>query len=123
MKVFRDRGVRRHRAALRGAVSTSATLCEVIAKEIGYPLEEVTPESRLAEELELDLFDLAELVEALESTFSARIPDSALHSFRSVADVERFLRAELRPAAPDHAKWTSERAISRRQTRVPLHPG
>ncbi len=99
MKVVRDRGVRRHRAALRGAVSMSAAVCEVIAKEIGYPREQVTPESRLGDELRLDFFDLAELVQALESTFSARIPDSALHSFRSVADIERFLRAELHPAA------------------------
>ncbi len=61
MQVCRDRGARRPWAALRGAVSTSAAVCEVIAKEIGDPLEEVTPESRLAEELGLDFFDLAEL--------------------------------------------------------------
>ncbi len=115
MKVFRDRGVRRHRAALRGAVSMSAAVCEVIAKEIGYPLEQVTPESRLGEQLGLDFFDLAELVEALESTFSAPIPDSALHSFRSVADIERFLRAELRPAA---AREPERSARDRRARRI-----
>ena len=76
-------------------VPASATLCEVIAKEIGYPPEEVTPESRLAEELGLDFFDLAELVEALEARFLARISDSALQSIRRVADIERFLRANF----------------------------
>ncbi len=125
MKVSGDRGVRRDRSGLRGfdgnvhdrgqldeeqadsrmlpvtrcinrlEVPASATLCEVIAKEIGYPPEEVTPESRLAEELGLDFFDLAELVEALEERFPARISDSAFQSIRTVADIERFLRANF----------------------------
>ena len=83
------------RCTNRLEVTTSATVCEVIAKEIGYPPEEVTPESRLAEELGLDFFDLAELVEALEARFPARISDSAFQSIRTVADIERFLRANF----------------------------
>ena len=35
------------------------TVYEVIAKEIGYPPDAVTPQSRLAEDLGLDLFDVA----------------------------------------------------------------
>ena len=94
MKLSRDRGVQRHRTDLRGTWA-SVAVYEVIAKEIGYPLEQVTPESRLAEELALDFFDLAELVEALEARFSAQIPDSALHAIRTVADIGLFLRANL----------------------------
>ena len=46
----------------------SAAVCEVLSKEIGYPREQVTHASLLRDELRLDFFDLAELVEALEST-------------------------------------------------------
>ena len=63
------------RACLGGAVAGSGALCEVIARETGHPLEQLTPESRIREELGLDFFDLAELVAALESTFSSPIPE------------------------------------------------
>ncbi len=71
------------------------TVCEAIAKEIGDPPDLVTPQSRLAEDLGLDLFDVAEMVAALEARFSVQIPDGALHSFRTVADIQRFLGANL----------------------------
>ncbi len=70
----------------------TATVGEAIAREIGHPLDHVLPRSRLAEELGLDLFDVAELVDALETKFRTHIPDEAWRSFRTVADIERFLR-------------------------------
>ncbi len=66
---------------------------EVIAKETGYPLELVTPESHLAEDLGLDFFDVAEIVAGLETRFSVRISDRVLDSVTTVADIERFLGA------------------------------
>ncbi len=74
----------------------AATVCEFIASEMGYSLEEVSSGGRLSEDLGLDFFDLMELAEALESRFSVRIPDVALRSVRTVGDIERLFRREER---------------------------
>ncbi len=76
----------------RASACRTATVREAIAREIGHPLDQVTPRSRLAEELGLGLFDVAELIDALETKFRTQIPDGVWRSFRTVADIERFLR-------------------------------
>jgi acyl carrier protein len=60
-----------------------------IARELGFPLEDVTPEARLREDLWLDFFDAAELIEALEATFAVSVSDETLASLRTVADIEK----------------------------------
>jgi acyl carrier protein len=73
----------------------TSEVCRAIATEIGFPSEEVTPDSRLAEDLWMDTFDMAELVETLEAAFAVSVSDGALASMRTVSDIERELAAGI----------------------------
>jgi acyl carrier protein len=67
--------------------------CRAVAIELGFPTDQVTLESRLAEDLWMDSFDTAELIEALEARFALSVSDEMIASLRTVADIEREIAA------------------------------
>lgn len=58
---------------------------------------EITPDTRLEEDLEADSLDLVELAMALEEELSLEIPDDELEGIRTVGDAVEFV-AERLPA-------------------------
>jgi acyl carrier protein len=66
-------------------------LCQLITSVVGIPAEQVRPSATLQEDLELDPFDLAELLEEVETVFRTTISEDALSSLRTVGDLERHL--------------------------------
>ncbi|MGI9591076.1 MAG: phosphopantetheine-binding protein [Myxococcota bacterium] len=65
---------------------------DLVARILGFPREEVKPTSALREDLGLDEYDLAELVEELESELGGKIPDAMMWSSRTVGDLGRSLK-------------------------------
>lgn len=75
-------------------------LRRLIAREVGFPTEEITSDARLREDLGLDDFDIIELIEALETAPSVTESDNAFSWAQTVADVEHLLAAsQARTAA------------------------
>jgi acyl carrier protein len=50
-------------------------LRRLIAREVGFPTEEIASDARLREDLGLDDFDIIELIEALETALFVRHVD------------------------------------------------
>ncbi len=69
-------------------------IVEILRQVSGKPIDP-SPEESLFESGLLDSFTLADVVTALESEFSIRVPDSDLNprKFDSVARIEQYLQS------------------------------
>ena len=63
----------------------------IIANELGIAKEEITLESRLAEDLGADSLDAVELIMALEDEFGVEVDDEAATKIKKVSDIVEFL--------------------------------
>lgn len=64
---------------------------EVIAKELGVPLEKITFESKLVEDLWMDSFSAIELFFILEDRLKIKIADDDIRNLISVGDVVDYI--------------------------------
>ncbi|HLY19796.1 MAG TPA: acyl carrier protein [Bryobacteraceae bacterium] len=75
-------------------MNKQAKITEIVEKLSGRPLT-LAPDESLFESGVLDSFALTDMVSALESEFSIRIPDSDLtpRKFDSVARIEAYIES------------------------------
>ena len=59
----------------------------IIANELGIAKEEITLESRLAEDLGADSLDAVELIMALEDEFGVEVNDDDAQGIKTVGDI------------------------------------
>ena len=59
---------------------------DIIATTLNLDPEEVTPDKSLAEDLDADSLDLAEIIMAIEDEFGVTIPDEILEKVVTVQD-------------------------------------
>jgi len=60
---------------------------EMIVAELPVKIEDITPESRLVEDLGADSIDAVQLVMEIESEFGVTIPDEELAALKTVGDL------------------------------------
>lgn len=60
---------------------------EILSKKLNIELKQITPESRLAEDLGMDSFGAVELMFEVEEAFGLAIPDSDIEHIRTVKDI------------------------------------
>lgn len=75
-------------------MDTQTKIVEIVRQVSGKPIDPA-PDESLFESGVLDSFTLADLVSALETEFSLKIPDSDLspRKFDSVARIETYLKS------------------------------
>ena len=59
----------------------------MLAEALNLPLEKVTPESKIVEDLGADSLDVVELLSRLEEEYGVMIPDEDVETLVTVADV------------------------------------
>ena len=64
---------------------------EIISRKFGVPLDTITSETRLIEDLKVDSFGAVELMFELEEAFGLSIPDSDIQRVRCVKDIALYL--------------------------------
>ena len=67
---------------------------EILSEVSGVPTAELTGETRLAGDLGMSSFDLADTVVSVEETYGVKIPDARFAELETVADIIRILREE-----------------------------
>ena len=67
------------------------TICEILSEQLEIPLDEITAESKLRDDLSADSLDLIDLAMTLEDEFRKEVPDEALEKMKTVGDVVAFL--------------------------------
>jgi acyl carrier protein len=65
---------------------------EIIAKQLGVNIAEVTPEASFVEDLGADSLDTVELVMAFEETFNIEIPDEDAEKITKVKDAIEYIK-------------------------------
>lgn len=65
---------------------------EVIAKQLGVNVAEVTEESSFVDDLGADSLDTVELVMAFEETFGIEIPDEDAEKIQKVKDAIAYIK-------------------------------
>ena len=65
---------------------------EIIAKQLGVNVAEVTPEASFVEDLGADSLDTVELVMAFEETFNIEIPDEDAEKITKVKDAIAYIK-------------------------------
>ena len=59
----------------------------MLAEALNLPLEKVTPDSKIVEDLGADSLDVVELLSRLEDEYGVMIPDEDVETLITVADV------------------------------------
>ena len=60
---------------------------EMLAEALNLPLNKVTPDAKIVEDLGADSLDVVELLSRLEDEFGVTIPDEDVENLKTVADV------------------------------------
>ena len=60
---------------------------EIIVEQLSVTADQVTPESKMIEDLGADSLDAVELVMAVEEEFGIEVPDDAAEKLISVGDI------------------------------------
>ena len=67
---------------------------EILAELSGVPISQIQDDTRLAGELGMSSFDLADAVVSVEEVYGVRIPDERFRELQTVADIARVIREE-----------------------------
>ena len=63
----------------------------MLAEALNLPLEKVTPDSKIVEDLGADSLDVVELLSTFEDEYGVMIPDEEVETLVTVADVAAVL--------------------------------
>lgn len=69
------------------------TIRDLMVDTLSCDLDSITPEARLAEDLDIDSLDAVELNMAIEESLSITIPDGELMNLKTVGDIVAYLEA------------------------------
>ncbi|GAB4388440.1 MAG: acyl carrier protein [Thermodesulfovibrionales bacterium] len=67
---------------------------EIIAKQLGVNISEVTPDASFVEDLGADSLDTVELVMAFEEEFKVQIPDEDAEKILKVKDAVDYIKSK-----------------------------
>jgi acyl carrier protein len=68
---------------------------EIISKQLGVDMSEVTPEASFVEDLGADSLDTVELVMAFEEAFNIEIPDEDAEKIAKVKDAVDYISKKM----------------------------
>ena len=64
---------------------------ELLANELRIPLEKITDDAAIIEDLGADSLDVVEMLMALEETFSITVPDEDVINLKTVRGVAEYV--------------------------------
>lgn len=70
-------------------------LKEILSRELGIPMENVTEESLLADDLGADSLDTAELAMVIQDEFNYDLNENDMKKIKSVRDLYEIVRAGM----------------------------
>ena len=66
-------------------------IIKLIADKLNKKIDQITPASRLVEDLGADSLDVVELIMAFEDEFGVSLPDEDIAKMKTVEDVVKFV--------------------------------
>ena len=68
---------------------------QLVAAQLGKPVEKITEESRLIEDLGADSLDIMEMLMVLEEEFNITIMDEEVEQMKTIAGVVKVVESKL----------------------------
>lgn len=68
----------------------------MLAEALNLPVEKVTPDAKIVDDLGADSLDVVELLSQLEEEYGIIIPDDQAESLATVADVANVIEALMK---------------------------
>jgi Acyl carrier protein len=72
---------------------TKQTVIDMIAKQLKVPVENVTEDARLVEDLKADSANIMVMIMDLEDQFGMMVEDDAIMNLKTVGDVVSYIEA------------------------------
>lgn len=66
---------------------------EILAAQLDADTEDMTMETRIAEDLNADSLDVVEMLMSVEDEFSVQIPDEDIESLKTIGDVVDYIQS------------------------------
>jgi acyl carrier protein len=79
-----------------GLANIEEKVKNIIAEQLGVPVEKVVPEAKFIEDLGADSLDTVELVMALEEAFNIQIPDEESEKLATVGLALDYIKAHVK---------------------------
>ena len=67
---------------------------ECSVQQLNIPVDNITADSKLVDDLKADSLDIVELVTSLEEEYNIEISDEDIKNIRTVGDVVRFIESK-----------------------------
>jgi acyl carrier protein len=79
-----------------GLTNIEEKVKNIIAEQLGVPVEKVVPEAKFIEDLGADSLDTVELVMALEEAFNIQIPDEESEKLATVGLALDYIKTHVK---------------------------
>ena len=66
---------------------------EILADQLDANADEMTMETKIAEELGADSLDVVELLMSIEDEFEVEIPDEEIENLKTIGDVVEYIQS------------------------------
>ncbi len=67
------------------------TVKDLISKQLGKPIEEITEEKEIVKDLGADSLDVVEMLMGLESEFDITVPEEDAVNIKTVGDIVKLI--------------------------------
>ena len=68
---------------------------EILAEQLDADPEEMTMDTKIAEDLEADSLDVVELIMSIEEEFEVEIPDEEIENLKTIGDVVEYIQNNM----------------------------
>ena len=66
-------------------------ICAMLSKQMDVPMDQITMDTRLVEDLKADSLDVVELNMDIEQEYGIQVPEEELPNVHTVGDILKFL--------------------------------
>ena len=66
-------------------------ICAMLSKQMDVPMDQITMETRLVEDLKADSLDVVELIMDIEQEYGIQVPEEELPNVHTVGDILKFI--------------------------------
>ena len=68
---------------------------KILAEQLDVDVEEMTADTKIAEDLGADSLDVVELLMAIEDEFEVEVPDEEIENIKTVGDVAEYIQNNM----------------------------
>ena len=68
---------------------------EILAEQLDADPEEMTMDTKIAEDLEADSLDVVQLLMSIEDEFEVEIPDEEIENMKTIGDVVEYIQSKM----------------------------